>query len=251
MMYAAPVWAPSLSQSNWRQIERPQILLLSRMIRSKPSVPPKILRVCCTTDGHGRTLSDYSFHSESQSHGSRLTPSLCFGVFSEACRRRSWYTAVVHWLSEHGLDIDSLPPFQHYEDSPYVRLSHVERNRVLRHDLLQMDVHRTWVAPRRRRRPTRTISSSLHRTVSYRDMDYMSHAMRLTIGQLRVSSHTLEIEAGRAARPSGSKVPRETDYARWRSSRRSTMYVDARHIKRSQGDTIAYSERVLVHLVES
>lgn len=33
---------------------------------------------------------------------------------------------------------------------------------------------------------------------------YMSHAMRVTIGQLRASSHTLEIEAGRAAR-----VPRE------------------------------------------
>lgn len=34
------------------------------------------------------------------------------------------------------LDIDRLPPFQCDEDSPYHRLLHVERNEVMRLDLL-------------------------------------------------------------------------------------------------------------------
>ncbi|MCO5600752.1 hypothetical protein L7F22_054867 [Adiantum nelumboides] len=44
LMYAAPVWAPSLTGSWWTQVERPQIIMLSRLIRGKPSVPHDIIR---------------------------------------------------------------------------------------------------------------------------------------------------------------------------------------------------------------
>lgn len=43
-----------------------------------------------------------------------------------------------------------------------------------------------------------------------RHMDtYLSHTMWSTIGQIKVSSHTLEIEACPAAQPRGSKLPKE------------------------------------------
>ena len=44
LMYAAVVWAPRLSRSSWTQLERPQIMMMSRMIRSKPSMPHDIVR---------------------------------------------------------------------------------------------------------------------------------------------------------------------------------------------------------------
>jgi len=56
-------------------------------------------------------------------------------------RHKSWYVVVLAWFSEHGLDIDKTPspPF----GSPYTRLSHEERNQVMRLDLLQRYVHET------------------------------------------------------------------------------------------------------------
>lgn len=38
------VWGPVLGEEVWRSIERLQMLMLSRMIRSKPSVPCDIIQ---------------------------------------------------------------------------------------------------------------------------------------------------------------------------------------------------------------
>ena len=109
------------------------------------------------------------------------------------------------WLAEHGIHIDSLPPFQYDADSPYIRLSTVERNQVLRADLTQLHTREIWTPvglPTKmehyRQHFLRVTEDGFIQRPRYMDV-YMSHAMRVAIGQLRVSSHTLEIEAGRAA----------------------------------------------------
>ena len=51
MMYASPVWAPGLSSVDWQRIERPLVLMLSRMIRGKPSVPHTVIRSRCIPHG--------------------------------------------------------------------------------------------------------------------------------------------------------------------------------------------------------
>lgn len=105
----------------------------------------------------------------------------------------SWYAAVLHWFSEHGLDIDRLPPLHYDEDSPYFSLSLEERNRVLRQDLIQMHNRETWSGPL----PTKMQFYGDHflrfteygfiKRPSYMDV-HMSHAMRVAIGQIKVSS---------------------------------------------------------------
>lgn len=116
----------------------------------------------------------------------------------------AWYTQVRAWFGVHGLQLESLPPFQYDPDSPYVHLSRSERNTVIRQDLWQLYIRQHW------------ITSPLPRKMSYyrdhfltilddgfiqrpRYMDiHMPHSSRVAIGQLRVASHRLEIETGRA-----------------------------------------------------
>ena len=43
-MYSSSVWGPGLTADTWSQIERPQVTMLARMIRNKPSVPHDIVR---------------------------------------------------------------------------------------------------------------------------------------------------------------------------------------------------------------
>ena len=63
---------------------------------------------------------------------------------SESGHDRAWYSQVRVWLETHGLDLESLPPFQYDLDSPYIRLSRSERNLVLRQDLWQLHIRRVW-----------------------------------------------------------------------------------------------------------
>ena len=44
LMYGAAIWGPGLADSIWPLIERPQVLMISRMIRSKLSIPYDIVR---------------------------------------------------------------------------------------------------------------------------------------------------------------------------------------------------------------
>lgn len=78
----------------------------------------------------------------------------------------------------------------------------------------------------------------------------MSHAMRVTIGQFRVSSHTLEIEVGDPARVPTTERGMHFLTIPWGGGDRSIMYADAQHTRRFEGHTTPYSERSLAHLVE-
>ena len=213
LMYAAAVWALGLSASSWTQIERLQVLMLSRMIRSKPSVPHDIVRaefaappmlvealfqVCCfihrMRDMDPGRLSRRAFEASKQ--------------LAETGDTGSWYAQMIQLLTRCGWDIDHLPPLQYDPQAPHMQLSHSERNRVMRQDLLQSYMRQTWITP---------LKPLLQKMLYYRDcfmsisedgfiqrpgyMDvYMPHSARVAIGQLRVSSHQLEIETGRAAR---------------------------------------------------
>ncbi|KAH7387052.1 hypothetical protein KP509_16G002600 [Ceratopteris richardii] len=104
------------------------------------------------------------------------------------------------------MSITDLPPFQYDLSSPDITLSRSERNRIIRQDLLQIHVRETWIAPReplptkrqhyREHFLTVTADGFIQRP-QYMDT-YMAPAERVAIGQLRVSSHQLEIEIGRA-----------------------------------------------------
>ena len=78
----------------------------------------------------------------------------------------------------------------------------------MRQDLLQRYMMRTWVTPHQPLPTKMSYYRDCFLSVSedgfiqrpgYMDV-YMSHSARVAIGQLRVSSHQLEIEAGKAAR---------------------------------------------------
>ncbi|MCO5604393.1 hypothetical protein L7F22_058558 [Adiantum nelumboides] len=49
--------------------------------------------------------------------------------------RGSWYAQMTQWFNTHGLDIEQRPPFEYDPDSPLIRLSHEEKDWVLRQDL--------------------------------------------------------------------------------------------------------------------
>ncbi|KAH6557133.1 hypothetical protein KP509_1Z132300 [Ceratopteris richardii] len=106
------------------------------------------------------------------------------------------------------MSITNLPPFQYDLSSPHITLSRSERNRIIRQDLLQIHVREreTWIAPREPLPTKRQHYREHFLTVAAdgfiqrpRYMDtYMAPDERVAIGQLRVSSHQLEIEVGRA-----------------------------------------------------
>ena len=217
LLYAAPVWAPGLSGQSWSRIERPHILMLSRMIRSKQSVPHDILRAefdasPMTVEALFQTIG--YLHRLRDMSADRL-PRLAMEAsrqLAEAGDQRVWYATTNSWIQSFSFTMDRLPPSRYDPDAPRGGLSHSERNTVLRQEIKQRYIERTWITPSR---PLDT------KMAYYRDhflmltldgfiqrpryMDvYLPHGTRVDIGQLRVSSHQLEIETGRAA-----GIPRE------------------------------------------
>ena len=103
--------------------------MLSRMIRSKPSVPHDIVRaefaappmlvealfqVCCfihrMRDMAPDRLSRRAFEASKQ--------------LAEAGDTCSWYAQMIQLLTRCGWDIDHLPPLQYDLDAPHRQLSH-------------------------------------------------------------------------------------------------------------------------------
>ena len=101
--------------------------MLWRMIRSKPSVPHDIVRAefgapPMLVEAHFKTVC--FIHKFRELGRDRLS----YRAF-EASRQFakaegiSWYFAMTQWLSEHGFDIECLPPFQ----IPHTPASHIVR----------------------------------------------------------------------------------------------------------------------------
>ncbi|MCO5586104.1 hypothetical protein L7F22_040043 [Adiantum nelumboides] len=222
LLYAAPVWTPGLSEQAWSRLERPQILLLARMIRSKPSVPhdivraefgapPMVVEALFQTVGYLHRLRDM--------RADRLPRIALEGSrgLADSRDQKSWYASVTIWLQTYGYSMERLPPSQYAPDAPRQALSHTERNTIIRYELIHRYVEQTWLTPLRplatkmayyREHFLMLTEDKFIQRPRYMDI-YLPHGMRVAIGQLRVSSHQLEIESGRAAR-----VPREARICR-------------------------------------
>ena len=104
LMYAAAVWGPGLATQWWTQLERPQIIMLSRLIRSKPSVPHDILRAEFVTPP---MLVEALFQTICFLHRFREMPHthLSYRAFeasralAEARDRGCWYAQVTDWFT--------------------------------------------------------------------------------------------------------------------------------------------------------
>ncbi|MCO5575025.1 hypothetical protein L7F22_028822 [Adiantum nelumboides] len=124
----------------------------------------------------------------------------------------SWYAQTSEWFTKHGLDIDRLPPLQYDIHAPTYTLTHQERNRIIRQEISHIYIERTWFSPRQPLQPKMLhyhehflqISDQGFIDTPQYMQQYMPHHLRVAIGQLRVSSHQLEIERGRAR-----GIPRE------------------------------------------
>ena len=209
LMYAAAVWAPGLTASQWARIERPHICMISRLFRGKHSVPHDIVRAELASPP---MVVEALFQTICFIQRVRELPPdrLTRRAFESAIQiaesgyDRAWYTQIRAWFGAHGLDLESLPPFQYDPDSPQVHLSRSERNMVLRQDLWQLYIRQTWITSPLQRKMSHyrdhfltILEDGFIQRPRYMDI-YMPHSSRVAIGQLRVASHRLEIEVGRA-----------------------------------------------------
>ena len=119
---------------------------------------------------------------------------------------RSWYAQILAWFEAHGLQIDHLPPFWYNLDAPLSCITRKQANRLIRLDLLGLQIHDTWITPSLelgtkmkfyRDHLLRLIDDGFIWRADYMDI-HMSHAMRIAIDQILVSSHRVWIETWRA-----------------------------------------------------
>ena len=116
------------------------------------------------------------------------------------------------WLLANGLDINNLPPLKYNHGTDQTLISHEDRNKVIRQEIWQIYTRYKWITPREPL-PSKMVYykehflrfSKLGFITRPRYLDtFLSNALRVAIGKLRISSHQLEIENGRA-----NRVPRE------------------------------------------
>ncbi|RYA67342.1 hypothetical protein DD595_26345, partial [Enterobacter cloacae complex sp. 4DZ3-17B2] len=109
------------------------------------------------------------------------------------------------WFQAHGFSIDRLPPFQYSLDAPSLTLTQSEITKLIRQDLTQLDTRRTWIQPAQelgtkmadyKENFLQLSEDGFVIRPSYMDT-HLSHGLRCAIGQIRTSSHQLEIEFGR------------------------------------------------------
>ena len=217
LMYASVVWAPGLSPSTWNQLERPLVMMLSRQIRSKPTVPHEILRAefalppMLVEALFQLIVFIHRIQKQSQDRLSRRAFEASRALH-ESGETNSWYSTIVNWLLENGLNINNLPPLKYNMDAYTTLISHGDHNKVIRQEIWQMYTRLRWIDPLEPLPPKMLYYkekfmhfSNLGFIIRPKYLDiFLPHALRVAIGQFRVSSHQLEIENGRA-----NGVPRE------------------------------------------
>ena len=207
MLYGVQVW---VDQDSWRAMERPLISMISRMIRAKASVPHAIIRAkvaASPIEVEALTKSVSFIHSIWNADRCRYTRLALESSRQLALKGDTscWYAKTNLWFQRHGFSIDRLPPFQYSLEAPSLPITKTERNRIIRQDLIQLDTKRTWVEPTQEMGTKMAFYKENFLQVSedgfvtrpsYMDT-HLSHGLRCAIGQIRTSSHQLEIEFGR------------------------------------------------------
>ncbi|MCO5604088.1 hypothetical protein L7F22_058246 [Adiantum nelumboides] len=187
--------------------------MISRLIRSKPSVPHDIIRAELAAPP---MLVEALFQTICMLHRlqSMDRDRLAYRAFSAsqymalAGDRSSWYAQTRDWFSSQGLDIDRLPPLQYdtqgldidrlpplqydTQASTY-SLTRSMRNRVIRQKIWHTYIQRTWVDPGHEL-PSKMLHYREHflplseegfiETPLYMQR-YMPHHIRVVIGQLK------------------------------------------------------------------
>ena len=251
-----------MDHDKWRIMERPLVSMISRMIKAKSSVPHAIIRAELAAppiEIEAITRSVSFLHSLWDTHGGRYTR-----LALESSRQlvmqgdtSCWYAQMTSWFQRHGFNIDRLPPFQYSLDAPSLPITRTEITRLIRQDLIQLDTKMTWVEPVQelgtkmafyKEHLLKLSGDGFVIRPSYRDT-HLSHSLRCAIGQIRTSSHHLEIETGRFR-----GIPPERRYVNYaiQSQRQSYItYATALCIMRYEGASIAYSRRALDPYIES
>ena len=130
-------------------MEKPLVSMISRMIRAKVSVPHDIIRAelaapKLVTEALARSIS--FVHSIWSLPGGRYAKLALKSSQQLASQGDTgcWYAQLKSWFLLHGIDIDTLPPFNYSLDAPSLALTKTEINRLIKQDLIQLDTRRTW-----------------------------------------------------------------------------------------------------------
>lgn len=199
-----------MDQDSWRSMERPLISMISRMIRAKASVPHAIIRAELAAppiEIEALTRSVSFIHSLWNTNRCRYTRLALESSRQLAMKGDTscWYAQMTSWFQRHGFSMDRLPPFQYSLDAPSLPITRTETNKIIRQDLIQLDTKKTWVEPTQelgtkmafyRENFLQLSEDGFVTRPSYMDT-HLSHGLRCAIGQIRTSSHQLEIEFGR------------------------------------------------------
>ena len=189
---------------------RPLISMISRMIRAKASIPHEILRAELAApplviEALTRSISFiHSIWGLPRDRYARLVLESSRQLTSQG-DTSCWYAQMIAWFQLHGFDMDRLPHFQYSLDAPSLSLTQTGITRLIRQDLIQLDTRRTWIQPTRelgtkmafyREHLLELTQDGFVMRPTYMDT-HLSHELRCVIGQMRTSSHQLEIETGR------------------------------------------------------
>ena len=110
-------------------------------------------------------------------------------------------------FESHEMSINAPPPFQYSLDSPHLYMTRVEKNRVIRTDIINLE-NKTWISPKislgmkmahYKIHFLHTSENGFIIRSPYMDI-HLSYALHSVIGQLRASSYQLEVEIGRYTR---------------------------------------------------
>ena len=118
-----------------------------------------------------------------------------------------WYAEMQKWFESHGISINALPLFQYILVCPHLNMTKMEKHRVIRTDIINLENKITWISPKTSLH-TKMVHDKIHflytsddvfiTRPSYMDI-YLSYALLSVIGQPQTSSHQLEIEIGKYA----------------------------------------------------
>ena len=218
MLYGVQIWGPSVDHQSrqhgrtdgWRGMERPLISMISRLIRAKASVPHDIIRAemaapPMVVEALTRSVSFlHSLWKLPRERYARLALESSQQITAQG-DTSCWYAQMASWFELHGFSMDRLPPFQYSLDAPSLSLTQREITRVIRLDVFQLDTQRTWIQPAQelgtkmafyREHLLQLTEDGFLTRPAYMDT-HLSHGLRCAIGQVRTSSHQLEIERGR------------------------------------------------------
>ena len=59
-----------------------------------------------------------------------------------------WYAEMQQWFGSHGMSINALSPFQYSLDSPRLNMTKVEKHRVIRTYIINLENKITWISPK-------------------------------------------------------------------------------------------------------